>query len=399
VIKLFYGVVLLVSLAGAGQGATGWLNWWAPLAYLAVGAVELGGVALSVHADRRRRLGERAAPARLMSAAVAAGAVAVNYFGHSGGPAYFFAGMSALGYSVWLIDSSAARRDALRAAGKLEGTAPAYGVWQWVRHPAHTARARHLALRSPALGKFGSLTAAGEQVRAERRAAAISSALRTRIAAHVDPTMATIAVNTYDLDTIAARLAAGADYAGLTALLADELMPTKLHTPTAVSTPARVQPVSTATAHDVAVSEAAMRGEHPDGSSLFAPVAHEQIEASTLTVPAVPPVGEQVDEVFSLAQLMPMSDGVQPVSAPPAPAHPLPQRKRVSTYDVPALLAFIDTDRTDAFIGNLPDMPSRATVQRVRAVYAALKADPLADVSGKGVGPDVVQIIRASVQR
>lgn len=231
--RLFYGVVLAVALAGSSQAASGWLGWWIGFAIIAVGVVELGAVVLSVHADQRRMLGERAIPARLLSASLAAGAVAGNYFGHySIGQSVFFAGVSAFGYAYYLIQSSARRRDALRKAGKLEGTAPVYGIFAWMRHPALTLRARGLALATPELGKLGSLAEARAWLRAERRVAAIETALRRRIADHVDPTMAAIAVNTYDMDEVARRLAAGADYAGLTALLADELLPARLHAPT-----------------------------------------------------------------------------------------------------------------------------------------------------------------------
>jgi hypothetical protein len=229
--RLFYLVVLGISLTGAGIAAKDWLDWFAPFAFLAVGAVELGGVALSVHADHRRQLGESAYAARFLSASVAIGAVLVNYFGHADKPfqAYFFAGMSALGYSVWLIDSAAKRRDALRASNKLKDTAPVYGAFQWIKSPMLTRKARELAIENPALGRNGSLWAARDKTREEKRSAAIAEALRKRITEHVDPTMATIAVNTYDLDEIANRLAEGADYDGLTAILSAELIPARLH--------------------------------------------------------------------------------------------------------------------------------------------------------------------------
>jgi hypothetical protein len=229
-LRAFYVVVLGVALTGAGQAATDWLGWWVPFAFAAVAAVELGGVVLSMHADARRQLGERALAARLLSAAVATGAVAANWFGHKAqlGQAAFFAGMSALGYGVWLIDSAARRRDALRRAGKLPPTAPVFGAVRWLRHPWLTRRARQLALARPDLGLYGSVDAAKADVRAERRQAAISAALREKITATVNPTMATIAVNTFDLDEIARRLASNADYDGLTALLAADLTPATL---------------------------------------------------------------------------------------------------------------------------------------------------------------------------
>jgi hypothetical protein len=306
--RLFYAVVLGVSLTGAGQAAAGWLGWWEPFAFLAVGAVELGGVALSMHADRRRQLGERAIPARVLSAGVALGAVAVNYFGHAAhiGPAAFFAGMSALGYTVWLIDSAARRRDALRAAGKLDPTTPVYGLVAWLRHPWLTRRARTLAQVTPDLGKFGSLAAARAEVRAERRSAAISTALRTRIADHVDPTMAEIAVNTYDLDEIAARLAAGADYDGLTAILSAELVPARLHSDTAARTTAeRVDQVPAEQAPPVLESAA------PAAITPPAPVREVLTPAPVVPLtarllPVVPLTAADVDDVRPISGTPPV---------------------------------------------------------------------------------------------
>src|SRR6266511_762791 len=163
----FYAVVALIALAGQTGAAVEWLGWWWLFALGAVAAVEFGGIILSVYGDHRRRLGERALFARVLSAAVAAGAVAVNWLGHhdrlQGG---FFAGMSALGYLVWLLHSGARRRDQLRAAKKLQTTPPTYGPWQWARHPWLTRRARALALRDLTLGLYGSLTAAQDAIRA-----------------------------------------------------------------------------------------------------------------------------------------------------------------------------------------------------------------------------------------
>lgn len=227
--RLFYAVVLGISLTGAGLAARGWLDWHTLFAFLAVAAVELGGVALSVHAEERRRKGERAVVARILSALVAVGAVAVNWFGHSDhtGQASFFAGMSALGYTVWLIDSGARRRDALRQDGKLDETAPFYGL-EWGRHPWLTRRARTLALADPTLGRQGSLAAARAEVKTERRQAAISAALRERITKQMGEGLAEIAVQTYDLDEIAKRLAEQADYDRLTAIIAADLLPERV---------------------------------------------------------------------------------------------------------------------------------------------------------------------------
>jgi hypothetical protein len=259
----FYGVVAVASLAGATQAATTWLGWGTIPAAAAVGAVELGGVALSAIADQRRRLGETALGARVLSAATAGGAVAFQLAGHHGLSRWFFGGLSALGYGVWLIHSGNRRRDALRAAGKAADTAPAYGLVRWLRRPWLTRRARALALADPTLGLHGSITAAAEQVRAERRRAAIATALRRKLTAGRDRVSATIAVNTYDLDRVAQAIANTADYDGLAALLAADLTPTALTTtpttpaptlparsaqtaPVVDSTPAVVSPASAA---------------------------------------------------------------------------------------------------------------------------------------------------------
>lgn len=228
-LTVFYAVVALIALAGQTGAAVEWLRWPLLFALGAVAAVEFGGIVLSVYGDHRRRLGERALAARILSAAVAAGAVAVNWLGHADRlQAGFFAGMSALGYLVWLLHSGARRRDQLRASGDLPPVPPVYGAWSWLRHPGLTRRARALALADPSLGLYASLAAAREAMRTERRQAAVAALLRRKLAEGRDELAAEIAVSVYDLDEVAARLAAGADYDGLAALLAADLTPDRL---------------------------------------------------------------------------------------------------------------------------------------------------------------------------
>ena len=227
--QAFYFVVLLVALAGQVSGAVEALGlpWYA--AAPAVAALELGGIVVLANADVRRRLGERATASRLLSAAIAAGAVAFNWLAHAnhllGG---FFAGMSLLGYLVWLMHTENQRRDRLRATGDLPPTTPAYEVGHWLRHPALTMRAKSLAKADASLGLYASLNAAREQVRQERQHAAIARVLHRKIRAAVDPTTADIATATYDLGEVAKRLAATADYDGLTALIAADLTADRL---------------------------------------------------------------------------------------------------------------------------------------------------------------------------
>lgn len=226
----FYTVVLLVALAGQVSGAVEALGIPLIWAIPAVCALELGGIVVLANADVRRRLGERAVASRLLSVAIAASAVTFNWLAHKdhllGG---FFAGMSALGYLVWLMHTENQRRDRLRMKGDLPPTTPAYElVGHWLKHPWLTTRARALAKADSRLGLYDSLAAARAEVRREHRQSAIAKVLHRKIRAAVDPRTADIAIAVYDLDEIAARLAARADYDGLTALLAADLNPRRM---------------------------------------------------------------------------------------------------------------------------------------------------------------------------
>jgi hypothetical protein len=226
----FYVVVLLVALAGQVSGAVEALHIPVAAAVPAVGGLELGGIVVLANADVRRRLGERANASRLLSAAIAAGAVAFNWVAHANHLlGAFFAGMSALGYLVWLMHTENQRRDRLRVKGDLPPTTPAYEVVEhWLRHPWLTHRAKTMAKADPRLGLYDSLAAARAEVRRERRQAAISKVLHRKIRSAVDPSTADIAIAVYDLDEIATRLADGADYDGLTGLIAADLAPSRL---------------------------------------------------------------------------------------------------------------------------------------------------------------------------
>ena len=226
----FYLVVLAVALTGQVRGATRELHIPLLWALPAVAALELGGIVVLANADLRRRLGERAIAARALSALLSAWAVGFNWLAHpdhlQGG---FFAGMSALGYLVWLTHTENQRRDRLRATGDLPPTTPAYQMIEhWLRHPWLTLRAKSLAKQNPQLGLYRSLAAARDQIRQERRRHVIATVLHRKIRAAVDPSTADIAVAVYDLDQIAARLAERADYDTLTTLINADLTPARL---------------------------------------------------------------------------------------------------------------------------------------------------------------------------
>ncbi|MEU7617251.1 hypothetical protein AB0B27_14325 [Micromonospora rifamycinica] len=233
--QAFYVLVLVVALIGQVTGAAQALGIPLAVAVPAVATLELGGVVVMADADLRRRLGERALASRLLSAAIAAAAVTFNWTAHPdhllGG---FYAGMSALGYLVWLIHAGNQRRDRLRATGNLPPTPPAYEiVGHWIRHPTVTLRARTIA-KTHGLDLYESLKEARTAITREHRNTAIARLLHRKIRANLDAITADIAVRVYDLDEIAARLTATADYHGLTTLLATDLTPARI----AATTPA-----------------------------------------------------------------------------------------------------------------------------------------------------------------
>ncbi len=223
--RLFYAAVLAVALYGTATGAVARFGLPWPVAIGGIFALELGGVVFLSNAETRRRLGEPATLSRLLGALVTGAAAAFNLVTHAslllGG---FFALMSALGFLAWWLDVENKRRDRLRARGQLAAATPSYELWgHWLRHPFVTRRARGFARAYPQLGLYGSLEAALITMRREKRNAALADALHARIRAAVSKDMADIAVLTYDMDDVAHRLRAGADIAGLTALVGSEL--------------------------------------------------------------------------------------------------------------------------------------------------------------------------------
>jgi hypothetical protein len=213
---VFYVAVASLALVGNVIASATWLPWPWELRGIVMGVFELGGVAVAAFADARRRLGETALFANVMSVGIAASAVMLNWLGHRNhvtGAA--FAALSALAYAFWVLRSGARRRDALRAAGKLRDSAPKYGPAQWLTQPRLTWEARALALNDPDLGRAGSLAhAAALRRRAARHASALQ-AVRELIAAGVEPAKRSVALATLDLEQIVARMEADADNVGM----------------------------------------------------------------------------------------------------------------------------------------------------------------------------------------
>jgi hypothetical protein len=218
----FYIAVLAIAGTGCALAATSWLGWPIAVALPAVLVLELASVALLTRADYRRRLGERAIAYRLLAAAVGCLAVAINWFGHVQASllaAAFFAGFSALGLLYVFLSSADRRRDQLRAAGTLPPVTPAYGIVQWLRHPALTQRARALALRDPDLGLYGSLEAAGAAVRAEEQRAILVELIHRKLTVGRDDLEARLLIATHPLDEVARRLEDGSDSAAVAAFV------------------------------------------------------------------------------------------------------------------------------------------------------------------------------------
>jgi hypothetical protein len=242
---LFYTVAALGSSIGQIWVAVTLAPWpatmpWWPRALLVLPftvVIDLGGVVTAAFADARRRLGETAYGWRLLSAGSVTLGVAINVLGHRHTPylSAVFGGLGVFAYTVWLLHSAARRRDALRAAGKLTDTGPVYGLTQWWHEPVVTRRARDLALQHGHPVRQ-SLALARQQLRDERRAAALAEHVEALISArHDDPVLAAIAVTTLDIDAVSAALTTQADVDGWARAIGVDLVPPTVQPATSTS--------------------------------------------------------------------------------------------------------------------------------------------------------------------
>ncbi|MEV6269868.1 hypothetical protein AB0L64_22055 [Kribbella sp. NPDC051936] len=195
----------------------------------AVAVLELGGVATAALADLRRRKGEQAYAYRAMSFFAALVAVVFNVVGHWRPEerflAFGFGGLSAFAYVLWLIHSSARRRDALRRAGQMRDTGPVYGIVQWIREPKTTWLARSLAIEH-GYSLYESLRAAQHQIRNRSRREAIAGTVAEYIRSeHQDERLAKIAETTYDPDRLAGMLEERINYEVITNKLTKAISP------------------------------------------------------------------------------------------------------------------------------------------------------------------------------
>jgi hypothetical protein len=238
----FYAIAALGSSIGqiwVGTDTPSWPDtvalWLRVLLVLPFAVViDLGGVVTSGFADSRQRLGENAYGWRILSAASVTLAVGINVVGHASSPylATVFGGLGVFAYAVWLLHTSARRRDALRATGKMSATPPAYGLLQWRREPVVTRRAKSLALEF-GYGLHESLTEARAELRTEERRAALASHIDKMIRARhdKDPILASIAVTTTPVDDVADSLIAMIDTQGWARAIAAEIQPPETDQP------------------------------------------------------------------------------------------------------------------------------------------------------------------------
>jgi hypothetical protein len=234
----FYATAATAALVGQVWAGVTHIPWPAegfPMALRiavvtpAVAVIELGGVATAALADLRRRKGEQAYAYRAMSLFAALVALVFNVIGHWRPEerflAFGFGGLSAFAYVLWLIHSSARRRDVLRNSGQMATTGPVYGVIQWAREPKVTWLARSLALEH-GYGLYESLRQAREQMRNTARRVAIAGTVAEYIRSeHQDERLAKIAETTYDPDRLAGMLEERINYEVVTAKLTRAISP------------------------------------------------------------------------------------------------------------------------------------------------------------------------------
>ncbi|MGW6282895.1 hypothetical protein [Kribbella sp. NPDC055071] len=234
----FYATAAAAALVGQVWAGVTHIPWpetgFSPLLKIilvtpAVAVLELGGVATAALADLRRRKGEQAYAYRAMSFFAALVAVVFNVIGHWRPEerflAFGFGGLSAFAYVLWLIHSSARRRDSLRRAGQMRETGPVYGVIQWACEPRVTWLARSLAIEH-GYGLYESLRAAHHQIRNKSRREAIAGTVAEYIRSeHQDERLAKIAETTYDPDRLAGMLEERINYEVITNKLTKAISP------------------------------------------------------------------------------------------------------------------------------------------------------------------------------
>lgn len=208
----FYATVLVIAATGQFTGGTTDLHLPLLLVVGAIAVLELGGVAVLNNAEVRRLKGEAAIGYRVLSAAIAAAAVAFNWLAHddhlAGG---FFAGSSALGYIVWVMHVEDQYRDRQRDKGHAKGLVAKYTAWERISMPRVTGRATLIAQqaieRGQTLGRQAALAAARAELAKARRIGVIASVTSGWLGK-----LGPLAKELVPADAYAERVAAGIDW-------------------------------------------------------------------------------------------------------------------------------------------------------------------------------------------
>jgi hypothetical protein len=236
----FYGISALCAVVGSSMGIVSkvpsWPEWIPEYAQYAasvvpVTVIELGGVVSAALGDVRRQKGESAYGYRILSATVAGAAVLWQLWSHDfEWYAWLFAGFTSFAYMLYLLSSGARRRDALRLRKQMLNVTPQYPLWMQIRHPQVVRLAKSLALSND-LGIIESLAAAREELSTQKRRETIARALERAIKkAYKDSDAANIALATYDLEKLAAKIEGNADYEGWAEVISTNLAPRKVTT-------------------------------------------------------------------------------------------------------------------------------------------------------------------------
>jgi hypothetical protein len=233
---VFYSAAALTSVVGSALGAMSKIPWppgyFTPpveffVAAVPVSVIELGGVVAAALGDVRRQLGERALGYRFISGSIAVGAVIWQLYSHDfHWYGWAFGAFSIIAYAMYLLHSASRRRDSLRGKKRMAELAPVYPLWMRIRHPQVVRLATSLAREDSKMTLFESLHEAESELAERRRHRTIAKALKVAIkGAYKDPQAAEIALATYDLNSLAEKIAGNADYEGWAAVISKNLSP------------------------------------------------------------------------------------------------------------------------------------------------------------------------------
>ncbi len=199
---LFYALVLGIAGYGNGDALHTRYHFLPFIAVLVALVLEVAGVVFADFADGRMRKGEKAIVARVVSAIIATGVAALNWFGHFEiDPllASVYAGASLIAYVYWMFKASANRRDAQRAKKRMDAVAASFSIAQWISHPFVTRKAAALSKKDPGLGTAGSL----EAIRLQK---ALGAWIRSQVTKANDKEAADAMLAIYDPDQMAHEL-------------------------------------------------------------------------------------------------------------------------------------------------------------------------------------------------